>query len=55
MDTQVTKWLKGGMNVVFSYASQVSERSSSAGASPLYNAISFPNAVPLYKVDANGQ
>lgn len=55
IDTQVNNWLKGGMNVVFSYASQISERASSAGASPLYNAISFPNAVPLYKVDANGQ
>lgn len=42
------------MNVVFSYATQNSEVSSSAGASPLYNAISFPNAVPVYKVDTNG-
>ena len=54
VEAQVKPWLKGGMNVVFSYATQVSERASSAGASPLYNAVSFPNAVPVYKVDANG-
>ena len=54
IDAQVKPWLKGGMNVVFSYANQVSERASSAGASPLYNAISFPNAVPVYKVDSDG-
>jgi len=54
VEAKVNSWLKGGMNVVFSYATQVSERASSAGASPLYNAISFPNAVPVYKVDSNG-
>ncbi len=54
IDAKLNSWLKGGMNVVFSYATQNSEVSSSAGASPLYNAISFPNAVPVYKVDTNG-
>ena len=54
IDTQVKSWLKGGMNVVFSYATQNSEVSQGAGASPLYNAVSFPNAVPVYKVDSNG-
>lgn len=54
VEARVNSWLKGGMNVVFSYATQVSERASSAGASPLYNAVSFPNAVPVYKVDSNG-
>ena len=54
IDAKLNSWLKGGMNVVFSYATQNSEVSSSAGASPLYNAISFPNAFPVYKVDTNG-
>ena len=54
IEAQVKPWLKGGMNVVFSYATQNSEVSQSAGASPLYNALSFPNAVPVYKVDSNG-
>jgi TonB-linked SusC/RagA family outer membrane protein len=54
IEAKVNSWLKGGANVVFSYATQVSERASSAGASPLYNAVSFPNAVPVYKVDSNG-
>jgi len=54
IDAQVNSWLKGGMNVVFSYATQNSEVSESAGASPLYNAISFPNAVPVYIVDSDG-
>ena len=54
IDTEIKPWLKGGMNVVFSYATQNSEVSEGAGASPLYNAVAFPNAVPVYKVDANG-
>ncbi|MBR5042451.1 MAG: TonB-dependent receptor [Bacteroidales bacterium] len=54
IEAQVKPWLKGGMNVVFSYATQNSEVSQSAGASPLNNALSFPNAVPVYKVDSNG-
>ena len=54
IDAKVNDWLKGGMNVVFSYATQNSEVSESAGASPLYNALSFPNAVPVYIVDSNG-
>jgi TonB-linked SusC/RagA family outer membrane protein len=54
VDAQVNKWFKGGANVIFSYATQNSEVSQSAGASPLYNALTFPNAVPVYKVDANG-
>ena len=55
IEAQVNSWLKGGMNVVFSYAVQNSEVSQSAGASPLFNALSFPNAVPVYIVDSNGQ
>ena len=54
VDAQVNKWFKGGANVIFSYANQNSEVSQSAGASPLYNALTFPNAVPVYKVDASG-
>ena len=54
VDAQVKPWFKGGANVLFSYATQNSEVSSSAGASPLYNALTFPNAVPVYKVDSNG-
>ena len=54
VDAQVNKWVKGGANILFSYATQNSEVSSSAGASPLYNALTFPNAVPVYKVDSNG-
>ena len=53
-DAQVNKWFKGGTNIIFSYANQNSEVSQSAGASPLYNALTFPNAVPVYKVDSNG-
>lgn len=54
VDAQVNDWIKGGANVIFSYANQNAEVSESAGASPLYNALTFPNAVPVYKVDANG-
>ena len=55
VDAQVNNWFKGGANIMFSYALQNSEVSESAGASPLYNALTFPNAVPVYKVDSNGQ
>ena len=54
LEAQVNKWFKGGANAIFSYANQNSEVSQSAGASPLYNALTFPNAVPVYKVDSNG-
>ena len=54
VDARVNSWLKGGANVIFSYATQNSETSSAAGASPLFNAVSFPNAVPVYKVDSSG-
>lgn len=54
VDAQVNEWVKGGANVIFSYAQQNAEVSSSSGASPLYNALTFPNAVPIYKVDSNG-
>ncbi len=54
VDAKMNKWLKGGGNILFSYATQNSEVSQSAGASPLYNALTFPNAVPVYKVDNNG-
>ena len=54
VDAQVNSWFKGGANIIFSYATQNSEVGQSAGASPLYNALTFPNAVPVYKVDNNG-
>ena len=50
-----TDWLALGMNAKFSYGIQNTEVAGSAGASPLYDAVNFPNAVPLYVVDANGQ
>ena len=55
VDTQVNSWLKAGMNVTFSHSVQNTTVESSAGASPLYNALSFPNAVPVYVVDNEGR
>ncbi len=54
INTQAAKWLKAGLNVTFSHSIQNTTVSGSAGASPLYNALSFPNAVPVYVVDAEG-
>ena len=54
VDAQVKPWIKAGANALFSYAKQNNEVSSSAGASPLYNALQFPNAVPIYLVDKSG-
>lgn len=53
--SDANKWLTVGMNAKFAYSVQNTEVAGSAGASPLYDAVSFPNAVPLYVVDANGQ
>ena len=54
IDAQVKPWIKGGANAIFSYSLQNNEVGSSAGASPLFNAAQFPNAVPVYIVDSNG-
>lgn len=54
IDSQVNDWLKAGLNANFSYSKQSNTVAGSAGASPLQNALHFPNAVPVYMVDANG-
>lgn len=54
VDTKVNSWMNAGMNVTFSHSIQSTTVESSAGASPLYNALSFPNAVPVYVVDSEG-
>jgi len=54
VDANIKPWLKAGANVLFSYSKQSTEMSSSSGASPLFNALQFPNAVPVYIVDGNG-
>lgn len=54
VDTKVNNWLNVGMNVTFAHSIQNTTVESSAGASPLYNALSFPNAVPVYVVDSDG-
>lgn len=54
IEAQLKSWLKAGMNTTFSYALQTTERAGSAGASPLYNSLYFPNAVPIYLTDNTG-
>jgi len=54
INTQVTDWIKTGFNVTLSQSIQNTTVTGSAGASPLVNSITFPNAVPLYVVDAQG-
>lgn len=54
ISTDVNSWLKAGLNVTFSHSIQNTTVAGSAGASPLYNALSFPNAVPIYVVDTDG-
>lgn len=51
INTKVNRWFNAGLNVTFSHSIQNTTVESSAGASPLYNALSFPNAVPVYIVD----
>ena len=46
INTKVNRWFNAGLNVTFSHSIQNTTVESSAGASPLYNALSFPNAVP---------
>lgn len=54
ISSQVTPWLKAGMNVTFSHSVQNMEVGGGAGASPLYNALLFPNGVPVYLTDRDG-
>ncbi len=54
ISTDVTPWLKAGMNITFSHSIQNTEVGGGAGASPLYNALLFPNGVPVYLTDREG-
>ena len=54
VNTQANSWLKVGLNTTFSHSIQNTTVAGSAGASPLYNALTFPSAVPIYVVDENG-
>lgn len=50
----IKPWLRAGMNLTFSLANVNTEEAGGAGASPLYNALYFPNGVPIYMTDASG-
>lgn len=54
VNTEATDWLELGMNMSYSNYVQETTVAGSAGASPLYNALTFPNGVPVYRVDSNG-
>lgn len=54
IQTQANSWLKVGLNSTFAYSIQNTTVAGSAGASPMLNSIQFPNAVPIYIVDSNG-
>jgi TonB-linked SusC/RagA family outer membrane protein len=54
IDAKATPWLKAGLNANFSHSIQNTTVAGSAGASPLYNSLSFPAGVPIYVVDKNG-
>ncbi|MDR1344859.1 MAG: TonB-dependent receptor [Tannerellaceae bacterium] len=55
INTQAYSWLKTGINITFSHSVQNTTMAGSAGASPINNALSFPNGVPLYVVDNEGK
>ena len=54
IDSKVNNWLRAGLNANFSHTVQNTTVAGSAGASPLYNALTFPSAVPVYEVDSDG-
>lgn len=54
IDSKVNNWMRAGLNVNFSHSIQNTTVAGSAGASPLYNALTFPNGVPVYVVDSEG-
>ncbi|OAV68344.1 Outer membrane cobalamin receptor protein, SusC/RagA family [Bacteroidales bacterium Barb6XT] len=54
VNTQANSWLNAGLNVTFSHSIQNTTVAGSAGASPLNNALTFSNGVPVYVSDANG-
>ena len=51
IEANLKSWIKAGMNAIYSYSVQNTERAEAAGASPLYNALMFPNGVPIYLTD----
>lgn len=53
-NTNATDWLNAGMNIGYSNYVQKTTVAGSAGASPLYNSLTFPNGVPVYIVDPQG-
>ena len=55
IDTKANKWLRAGLNVNFSHSVQNTTVAGSAGASPLYNSLTFPGGVPVYVVDKEGK
>ncbi|MBP1614838.1 MAG: TonB-dependent receptor [Bacteroidetes bacterium] len=55
IQTQANSWLKVGLNSTFAYSIQNTTVAGSAGASPMMNSIQFPNAVPVYEVDSDGE
>ena len=54
VDANVKPWLKAGMNAMYSFSIQNTEVAGGAGASPIRNALFFPNGVPIYMTDRNG-
>jgi TonB-linked SusC/RagA family outer membrane protein len=54
ISAQIKPWLRAGMNATFSLSNQNTEVAGGAGASPLYNALYFPNGVPIYMTDSSG-
>lgn len=55
IDSKAKNWLRAGLNVNFSHTIQNTTVAGSAGASPLYNALTFPAGVPVYVVDKDGK
>lgn len=52
--SQIKKWMNVGINTTFSHSIQNTEVGGGAGASPLYNALTFPNGVPIYLTNPDG-
>lgn len=54
VSSSVKKWLNLGINMNGAYSIQNSAMGGGAGASAMLNALTFPNAVPVYLVDSDG-
>ncbi|MFA8433756.1 MAG: SusC/RagA family TonB-linked outer membrane protein [Marinifilaceae bacterium] len=55
LESELSNRLKVGTNTSLTYTDQSRASASSSGASSVYNALMYANAIPVYKLDSKGK